>query len=475
MNMFPPDRRVFHMDHGTGMIGEDHHHEYSGAKRRIKRKRVPRLEGEMGYTIDIPLSPDDVQQFTSAVINVVEPPRFLREILKGRHYEEGSTLVARICGICPTAHLMGFLQAVENGQGITVSRQTLLLRKLMVYMALLQSHSLQLLYLIFPDLFGLTDIFPFAKGDKETAERLRSVRDLAYEICKKIGGGVLPITFKVGGMTKIADPRAYTAELKEFKKGLEGLEKVLDEYVALLYERQGEIPDFELAREFIALTDPRGEEYALYTGDVCSSITGTVKLSVEAFLDHTRLYEVPNSTTLWTKHYNDEPFMVGPLARFNIQGSMLVQKAQDVAAYLGLTSSCMKPCYAVFARIAECIHVVEQSIGCITELVTNGVHCEKIPEHTIAPADVVGVTEAPRGLVYYRLALDGMGCVEHAQLVIPTGSNFAMMQKDLGAFIRTVAHLPSCEISRLGDVLLREGYDPCNSCAVNIEKAENLT
>lgn len=473
MNHVFRDRRTFHMDYGGGMIGEHSHHTHGGEK-HIERTRVPRVEGEMGFTIHIP-SLDDVHVHTTARINVVEPPRFLREILRNRHFTEGPTLVARICGICPTAHIIGFLQAVERGQGVTISRQTLLLRKLMVYMALLQSHSLQLLYLIFPDLFGMADILSFAQGNRETAERLRSVRDLAYAICKKIGGGVLPITFKVGGMANIADPRAYTAELKEFKKGLEGLEHVLDEYVALLYERRGLIPDFELEREFISLRDPAAQEYALYSGDICSSVTGMVAPSVEAFLDHTRLYEVPNSTTLWTKHHDDDPFMVGPLARHNNQGELLTQKARDVGAHLGLTRHCMKPCYAVFARIVECLHVVEHSIECIAELVRAGVHAEKIPEPQIHPTDAVGVTEAPRGLVYYRLALDAEGRIQNAQLVIPTGSNFAMMQRDLGTFAPTIAHLPADEISHLCDILLRDGYDPCNSCAVNVEKARNLT
>jgi len=85
---------------------------------------------------------------------IYEPPRFFESFLIGRKYDEVMELVSRICGICPVAHQITALRAVENAMGVEPSQQTRDLRKLMAISAHIQSNVFSMYFLSLPDLMG---------------------------------------------------------------------------------------------------------------------------------------------------------------------------------------------------------------------------------------------------------------------------------------------------------------------------------
>ena len=60
---------------------------------------------------------------------VPEAPRFFEAMVRGRHYSEVARITSRICGICSVGHTLASLKASEAALGITVSKQTDLLRR----------------------------------------------------------------------------------------------------------------------------------------------------------------------------------------------------------------------------------------------------------------------------------------------------------------------------------------------------------
>jgi hypothetical protein len=68
-----------------------------------------------------------------------------RRMLKGRNFHEAAIITSRICGICSLGHQMTSFKATEQALGLEVSEQTVLLRKLLVHGATLQSNVLHAL------------------------------------------------------------------------------------------------------------------------------------------------------------------------------------------------------------------------------------------------------------------------------------------------------------------------------------------
>jgi len=75
-------------------------------------------------------------------------------------------------------------------------------------------------------------------------------------------------------------------------------------------------------------------------------------------------------------------------------------------------------------------------------------------------------TEAPRGMLFQRFALDDEGRVQTARIVPPTSQNQAAIEADLALFAPTILDRPRDEITHLLEQLIRS-YDPCISCATH--------
>ena len=74
----------------------------------------------------------DGGRIVDARLNLHESPRLFEALFVGRRFDEIADIACRICSICSTVHKVAALQAVEQAMGIQVSRQTGLLRELVV-------------------------------------------------------------------------------------------------------------------------------------------------------------------------------------------------------------------------------------------------------------------------------------------------------------------------------------------------------
>lgn len=74
----------------------------------------------------------DGARIVDARLNLYESPRLFEALLVGRRFDEIADIACRICSICSTVHKVAALQAVEQALGVTISRQTGLLRELAV-------------------------------------------------------------------------------------------------------------------------------------------------------------------------------------------------------------------------------------------------------------------------------------------------------------------------------------------------------
>jgi len=390
---------------------------------------------------------------------ISEAPRFFESFVRNRPYYELSHITSRICGICSIGHALASLKATENALNIPISSQTEHLRKLALHGENMQSHILHVGYLVAPDLFRVGSVFPLISSAPETVKKIVSLHRLANEMSDLICGRTThPITLVPGGFSAIPSKN----KLNELKTRLEKSLQICSEVAQVILDNADKLPDFTRETEYIALTNK--DEYALYDGMIGSTDTGTH--SVEEYESIVNEFIVPQSTAKYCKHHR-ESYMVGALARFNLNASLLHPKAKALAKKFKLSPINYNPFMNNIAQIVEYVHSVEDSIHLIDMMVDNGLNREDKPSKIhLSAGRGIGAVEVPRGILFHDYTYDNNGLCTKANCVIPTNQNHNNIQKDMEAFTPQLLEKPKEEIKLNLEMLVR-AYDPCISCSTH--------
>jgi sulfhydrogenase subunit alpha len=391
---------------------------------------------------------------------VPESPRFFEAMLVGRSWREASHITSRICGICSAGHTLASLKATEDAFGITVSRQTWLLRKLLSYGEFIQSHILHLCFLVLPDLMGVESVIPLADTHPDAVNIALRMKKLGNDIADVVGGrAVHPITPCVGGFTKIPTAKELSTLRSKLADSMGDVIIVKD----LVKSLAAKLPDFKRETEFISLAWKK--EYPWIDGDIKSSDAGTI--SYKDYLKYAQEFIIPQSTAKWAKNKRSTYF-VGALARFNNNYDQLTETAKKVASEFGLKPGNSNPFMNNVAQLVETVHCVEDAIKTIDELVKSGLKEENLK---INPKEGrgIGAIEVPRGILFHDYSYNEEGFVTKANLVIPTNQNHANIEDDMKKWVPEMMKkdLPQDKIAHNLETLVR-AYDPCVSCSTHM-------
>ncbi|MFO7607979.1 MAG: Ni/Fe hydrogenase subunit alpha [Candidatus Krumholzibacteriia bacterium] len=426
-----------------------------GANLDIKVRHLTRVEGHGDIVVNMR---DGVLE--RAQLDIVEAPRYFEAMLKGRSFHEAAIITSRICGICSLGHQITSLKATEQALGLEVSEQTVLLRKLLIDGATIQSNVLHAYFLAVPDFLGQGSVFPLVASHPEVVKRALRMKRLANDIGDVVSGrAVHPITPVPGGFTRI--PTA--AELEELKRRL--LQEMVPDFLATVETMKtlaGAIPDFTRETEFISLRSDDG--YALYDGDICSTDTGRVP--VAEYRRMTNEFVVPHSTSKHARA-NRGSFMVGALARWNNNHDQLCAEALAAAAELGLKPNCHNPYLNTIAQVVEAGHCALDAVAIIDRLLGDGLKDEVPNQEPTRFGTGIASTEVPRGILYHEYTYDRQGRVAAANCIIPTGQNLANIDDDMKKLVPEVIGEPKEQITLKLEMLVR-AYDPCISCSVHL-------
>lgn len=421
----------------------------------IDVKHVTRVEGHGNISVRVRDG-----ALTHVQLAIVESPRFFESFLRGRPFAEAPHITCRVCGICSVGHTTAAVKGIESACGITVSDQTVRLRKLIFNGEQLQSHVLHLYFLAVPDFLGVGSVIPLAKTHPEVVKRALRMKKLANDLCAAVGGRhIHPVAMHVGGFTHVPAPD----ELMALKLRLKDARADLEETAALFGKLP--LPEHHRDTEYVALR-AGSDEYAFYDGDIVS----TKDLVPTRPVDYRqRVIEtvVQHSTAKHCRSPHSASYAVGALARFNVNGARLHPAARAVADQLGLKAPCHNPFHNNTAQLVECVHVVEHSIELINELIDAGLRTEPLAQPTRFGRGV-GAAEVPRGLLFHEYSVNDQGMIEDANLIIPTGQNLANIEADMRAFVPQWLEmgLSREEITLKLEMLVR-AYDPCISCSTH--------
>lgn len=423
----------------------------------IEVSPVSRVEGHGDLILDV-----KNKKIEKLIFRIPESPRFFEAMLLGRKYDEPSHITSRICGICSVAHTCASIKATEKALDIKPSKQTINLRKLIYHHENVQSNVLHVYFLAVPDFFGVGSVIPLAETHPEVVNIALRTKKMANDMVRIIGGrAVHPIRTVIGGFTRLPTEE----EMIKMKEMLEScypdLEKSLEVFKTL------DVPDFERETEYISISDT--SDYALYDGKIKS--TEGWEIDDQNYLDKINEKVVQHSTAkhCWASR---DTFMVGALARFNNNYGKLTDNAKKYAEELGLEA----PCYNTFmnniAQFVEIVHSVDDSIRLIDEILEEGLDDNKaMAEIKPKAGRGVGVVEAPRGLLIHDYTYNDKGRVEKANLIIPTGMNYANMEKDMHALVPAIIDKSEDEIKLACEMMIR-AYDPCISCSTHFLKCK---
>jgi len=417
-------------------------------------EHVTRVEGHGNIILDVKNGKIEKLQWS-----VVEAPRFFEAMLRGQQYNELRPITSRICGICSIGHSLASLKATEDALDIKITNQTATLRRLAIHAENMQSHILHIGYLVAPDLFGAGSVFSMLGKHTDTVLKIVKLHRLANEMSDLICGRTIhPIRLVVGGFSM----QPTEKQLIQLKKRLLEAQDLTQELAHIILNVADTLPSFTRETEYIGLTSD--EEYSFYDGDIASTDTGKHP-KYRNYKEIMQEYIVPHSTAKYAKHARDS-YMVGALARFNLNSRQLHPVAKEIAALFKLKAINYNPYMNTIAQLVEFSHNIQDSIYIIDTLIDQGIKQEKPVKPEKKAGRGVGVVEVPRGILVHDYTLNSQGYCTKANCIIPTNQNHANIQKDMEKLVPEIINRPEKEIELTLEMLVR-AYDPCISCSTH--------
>ena len=434
-------------------------------KNNIEIPALARVEGE--GALYIRLNNGDVAEIE---LNIYEPPRFFEGFLRGRYFQEVPDITARICGICPVAYQMSSVQALEMAFGVSITPEIRSLRRLLYDAEYIESHALHIYLLQAPDILGQQSALSLAEVAPDVVKTALRLKKIGNELLKTIGGrSVHPVNACVGGFYRWPKADRLKALIPDLQWGLEAAKETV-RWASRLDFPVFEVDDYE----FVAVHHP--DEYGILSGDILASNGEPITvepdstepvtiepLSVMDYAEHYLESHVRHSNALHSHDVAGSPYIVGPMARLNLNYEQLGAEARLSLEEAGVGLPLRNPYKMLLARAIELVEVYSEALHLVEAYDPKG------PSHMdVKPAagEGHGVSEAPRGLLYHHYVVDKDGMILHARIVPPTSQNLARIEADLWKLAPQIIIMPQEEATLACEHLVRS-YDPCISCATH--------
>jgi F420-non-reducing hydrogenase large subunit len=458
--------------------------------RRIVIDPITRLEGH--GKIEILL--DDQGNATTARLQVPELRGFERFCV-GRPVEELPRLTSHVCGVCPAAHHLASVRALDALYGATPPPAARAAQALYYNLFLFEDHLLHYWYLGGPDLLlGPRSPAPMrnvlgviARVGNALGGRIMAARKEAREIMAALSGRAgHPVFALPGGCSRPVPPelvvRAREAAPRLVAFAEESLatfrRAVLDspEWMATV-----ESEPFRARTHSMGMVDADGRLAFL---DGTLRVIDPAGRPLAAFaprdwLDHLAERVEPWSYAKFTflkargwrgfeEGEESGLYRVGPLARLNVATAMATPKAE--AERQRLFDRLGWPAHQTlafhWARLVEALQAAEAVEALAHDPVLGGADVRRVPAPLAGPGEGVGAVEAPRGTLIHHYAADAAGMATRVDLVVASQHNGAAVQISIAKAARALVRGGVVDEGVLNQLEMAfRAYDPCNACA----------
>jgi sulfhydrogenase subunit alpha len=371
-----------------------------------------------------------------AKLHIDEGERLFEGILVNRPAEEAHWITPRICGVCPIAHNLASLSALEKALGIKITETSQLLRDLMQTAQMIQSHALHLFFLALPDYIGLDRGTELVKKEPKLFKQALALKEVSDEIAYVVAGrNVHPTTPAIGGFHKIPKKRdleRLLEKLRETEEAAEGTAK---------FFRGLEYPELKVDLELVAQI---GEK--IVSNKNKSVFFDEYKQNIEE--------ELRDYSTAKFGKFQGREIMVGALARLALSG------------YQDGKIDFSNPFHNNFAQAIEIMQFHKKAQEIIEKLIKTELKNDIVAPAENPPRQGIGAVEAPRGGLYHEIHLDDRQNIIYANIITPTVQNLTSIEKSANLLIKQTENLEKKKREQLLNMLIR-AYDPCITCSVH--------
>jgi len=466
--------------------------------RRVTICPVTRVEGRAEVEIFLDGSGEVAEAYF-----VVPELRGFEKLCVGRPVEEMPSFTSRICGLCPEAHHMASVRALDRLWDVEPPPAARTIRELVYHAFLLSNHSVHFFALAGPDLLLGPDtarpertLFGVLRHlGPELAREVVASRTENHEIIAMLGGRRIQLVGGVPGgwqrrVTEMMRERiaAIAAANVAFARRCLQLfqEAVLErpETASLLTD-----PLFTQPTHSMGLVDPSGH-LALCDGELRVVDTGGRERHrfppdryPEFVAERTEPWTTVKLPFLRAIGWNglaggdtSGVYAVGPLARLNVCDGLSTPLADQAWHELFATFSesagngRFVPLHNRLlnhaARLVEMLHAAERMVelAAAPELTDPEVRVPVPGRPTRSEA--VGCVEAPRGTLLHRYLVDGEGMVTGVDLIVATTMNNAAIGLSVAAAAQGLIHGGRVDEPLLDRIEMAiRAHDPCLACA----------
>lgn len=380
-----------------------------------------------------------------AEFEIKESERLVEGILLNKKSIQGPFITSRICGICPIAHNLCSLAAIENALEVKISEETVILRKILLAAQMIKSHVLHLFFLVLPDYAGTHSAIELSKKYPAEFHLMLNLKRVADKILKTIGGSsAFPTNTIIGGFRKIP-------EMEKLGAIRDSIFEVIDESQDLIKLFSTlKTPEIKVNIKFIT-TQPLGDYYPSYPGKLPEKIKHLVK---------------KNSPVKLGILESGEVIKVGALPRLSKFSKFLSKNAKESFKQLNLELK--NPFNNNLAQAIEILHFLEETVGLIEKLIKKDLRKTKGTEREILPKKTVlgqACLEAPRGILCHQVKINTQGKIVKYSISTPTQINLSSLKKEMQELIKK-GGISKKEMKKEIEKLIR-AFDPCITCAVH--------
>ena len=452
---------------------------------------VTRLEGHGKIEIFL----DDEGNVANTYLQIPELRGF-EKFCEGRRVEEMPNITSRICGVCPEAHSMASLKALDSVFQVEPSNSVKKVRELL-YSAFQFADKMTNFYILSgPDFILGPECSPeernilgvIKKVGKEIGISVIKHRLMGYKIIQLIGGRQVHSNYAVpGGISKPIS----TEECNEIRKMAENMvnfsKYTLNLFDDIVLKNQNNMDmifseDFVLKTYYMGTVDEKNR-VNFYDGNI--RIVNPEGREVAKYSDVDYQEYIEEQVEPWT--YLKFPYLkkIGwkglvegkesgvysayPLSRFNAAEGMATPLAQEEYEKM-FKSLGGKPVHYIlaahWARLIEMMYAAERTLELINdpEITDKNIR----PVVTTTPAEGVGHVEAPRGTLIHHYLTDEKGIIKKVNLIVGTTNNYAPISISINKAAKSVIKNGKVSESSLNKIeMALRAYDPCIACATH--------
>lgn len=421
----------------------------------IKLNHICKVEGHADLAIQIIDG-----KLVKCELGAVEGARFFEDLVVGRKWDEVKEITSRICGICSVAHSMTSLKAVEDAFGMTPSKQTKILREFMAIGERIRSHATHLYMLSLPDFVGCESAIEMAPKYKKELERALHLIKLGNEIVIKLSGRQMhPVASVVGGFTHVPSKEDLDYLQELMKNARKEAVETLKLFLSLDY------PDVQRDIEHVSIWQ-KGD-VPLLDGVVVSDHGLHVEPQkyggmIDEFIE-------PYSTAKFAVREGKE-YMLGAIARMNLAWEFVADDLRQIVKKSKHSFPSKNPFHNLIAQAVELAHWVDIAEKLVAEL---DLAPEPIQEVKPCAGKGVGITEAPRGLLFHEYEFDADGVCTSCRIMTPTSQFLRGQELDIQYYVQQLLDAGESKETIIFEIeKLIRAYDPCFSCSAHFLNVE---